>query len=208
MAGVTPTLRDNSGLFIGSTTGSLHDDLEFDNSRAADGGQYPSPNAFRRTLPSTLATELTMDLGLHGPVVVYAAGAASAAVACVRGAEYVRRGMVPMAIVGGMEIWTDGPPAGLAEPGVPAEAIASTQRRATDERCQIVLALIGPADSRGDQRPIGKFTQARLGGSDIHAPRQADRSLGLLVDLLAAGQGQMVVDGAVGIKAWLELQRL
>ena len=208
LVGVTPEHRDGSGVFIGSTTGSLHDDLVFDHSRVADGGQYPSPNAFRRTLPSTIATELTMDLGLHGPVVVYAAGAASAAVACVRGAEYVRRGIVPMAMVGGIEIWTDTHPRGMAEPRLLGDAKASTQWQPSDERCQIVLALIGSAEFPGDRRPMGEFTQAQLGGSDIHLPTPMDRSLTLLVDFLAAGQGQMVVDGAMGIKAVLELQRL
>ncbi len=207
MAGVAPTLRDGSGLFIGTTTGSLHDDIIFDNSRTTDGGQYPSPNAFRRTLPSTIATELTMDLGLHGPVVVYAAGAASAVVACVRGAEYIRRGMVPLAIVGGIEVWHEAITGGIAPAHVSADAAITAQPQVSPERCQMVLACIGPAELPGAPRPMSEFTQARLGGSNIHSPTTVNCRLQPLVDFLVAGQGQLVVDGAVGIKAWLELQR-
>ncbi|NNM88296.1 MAG: hypothetical protein HKL95_07230 [Phycisphaerae bacterium] len=207
LVGITADHRDGGGVFIGSTTGSLHDDLVFDESRVVDGGQYPSPNAFRRTLPSTIASEITIDLGLHGPVVVYAAGAASAAVACVRGIEYVRRGIVPMAIVGAMEIWTGAPHGGMAKAQVPAGAEAFTPRQTSAERCQIVLALIGSTEIPHNRPPLGQFAKARLGGSDIHLPGQMDRSLKLLVDLLVAGQGRMEVDGAVGIKAVLELQR-
>ncbi len=207
LSGITAGYRDGGGVFIGSTTGSLHDDLVFDESRVMDGGQYPSPNAFRRTLPSTIATEITMDLGLHGPVIVYAAGAASASVACVRGIDYLRRGIVPMAIVGGFEIWTGGDHGAMAKAQVPEGTEAIIPRPTSAERCQIVLALIGSAEIPGHRRPLGQFAQANLGGSDIHLPGQTDRSLNLLVDLLVAGQGRMEVDGAVGIKVVLELQR-
>lgn len=207
LAGVTPPQRDCAGLFIGNTIGSLRDDVAFDLSRVADGGKYPNPNVFRRTLPSSIATEMTIDLGLHGPVVVYAAGAASAAVACVRGTDYVRRGWAEMAIVGGIEIWTTGTPDSVAKSGVPIDAAACSQPRDAGERCQIVLALVAAADFVAGRRPMGEFTQGRLDGSKLYSPGQMDCSLGSLVDLLATGQGRMVVDGGMGIQALLELKR-
>ena len=112
-----------------------------------------------------------------------------------------------MAIVGGVEIWTGGDHGAMAKAQVPEDTEAILPRPTSAERCQIVLALIGSAEIPGHRRPLGQFVQANLGGSDIHQPGQMDRSLKLLVDLLVAGQGRMEVDGAVGIKAVLELQR-
>jgi hypothetical protein len=104
LRGVPVEARLGMGLVLGTTTGCLAADAEFDASRREAGGRYASPAAFSRTLPSTVAAEVSVKLTIGGPALTVCAGAASTAVALRRAASWLRRmaGM-ELCVAGGFE---------------------------------------------------------------------------------------------------------
>ncbi len=64
--------RDRLLLWVAAEDGSAAADREFWRGAAAEGGRYASPALFAATLPSFLAGDLAIALGLTGPVLVQA----------------------------------------------------------------------------------------------------------------------------------------
>jgi hypothetical protein len=95
--------RGRMGLVVGTTLGCVGEDRRFDLSRREAGGRYVSPGAFSRTLPSTVAAEVALALGLVGPSVVVSAGAGSAAVALRRAAAWMEGFGLAYCLAGGVE---------------------------------------------------------------------------------------------------------
>ncbi len=97
---IPPEMREATGVFLGMPYGSLAADLAFQRSRRADGGQFASPAAFARTLPSTLAAQVALAGGLCGPGVVVCAGSASGAVAVARASQWICSGAMESCLAG------------------------------------------------------------------------------------------------------------
>ncbi len=106
-------MKSRTGLVIGTALGCLETDRDFDRSRREAGGRYASPAAFSRTLPSTVAAELSLKLSLQGPSVVLCNGVNSAALALRRAVSWMTHFDLPYCIAGGME-WA-GPGVGQTE---------------------------------------------------------------------------------------------
>jgi len=103
LSDISRQARQTMGLFIGSVTGSLEDDRIFQRSRRTENGRYASPAAFRRTLPSTTPAELSIAFGLHGPLLVFAAGASSGLLAVRRSIAWIQTGRISLALAGMMD---------------------------------------------------------------------------------------------------------
>jgi hypothetical protein len=114
------------GLFLGTTTGSLPADREFDRSRRDAAGRYASPAAFARTLPSTLAAELSVTFGLQGPLITLCAADISAALALRRAALWMRHAALDAVIAGGCD-WQKSP--SPAAPDIPRAAFFLLSQR-------------------------------------------------------------------------------
>jgi hypothetical protein len=95
--------RDGMGLVLGTATACLHADRAFDRSRREAAGRYASPAAFAQTLPSTVAADLSVKLGLRGPLLTVDGGERSAAVAIRRGASWMRQLGLGQCLVGALE---------------------------------------------------------------------------------------------------------
>lgn len=93
-------ILEDTGLFLGMPSGSAAADLQFQRSRRADAGKFPSPAAFSRTLPSTLNARLALALGLRGPGLVFCAGPASGALAIARASQWIAAGIMQTCIAG------------------------------------------------------------------------------------------------------------
>lgn len=87
---IPPEERASLGVVLGTTTGCLAADAAFDRSRREAGGRYASPAAFARTLPSTVAAELSVKLKLAGPMLTVCAGDTSTAMAVRRAVSWRR----------------------------------------------------------------------------------------------------------------------
>jgi len=61
--------RTAAGIFLATRHGCLQTDIEFDRSRRETNGRFVSPAAFRGTLPSIGAGEISVQLGIRGPAV-------------------------------------------------------------------------------------------------------------------------------------------
>ena len=105
LAQLTPrlvTFGENARLATGLFMSVIHDsteaDIAFNASRRSDAGKYVSPPAFRQTLPSSPAAQLSIALGLGGPMVVFCGdvdGAQALAGAC----RWLESGAIHTAVV-------------------------------------------------------------------------------------------------------------
>jgi len=151
--------RESLGIIIGTTSGSLRMDHEFDRSRRDAGARFASPTAFRRTLPSTIAAEISVRLKLRGPLLTLCAGDASTALALRRGVAWLRHFQLNQVIVGGID-WP-----------MPTE-----HAPATDEPPQVAFLLL----SQDAQAPLGTARADRWTPADSGHPR--DKSLKMLAE--------------------------
>ncbi len=87
-----------TGLFMSVIHDSIEADIAFNTSRRLDGGKYVSPAAFRETLPSSPAAQLSIALGLGGPMVVFC-GDADGAQALASARRWLESGAIHMAVV-------------------------------------------------------------------------------------------------------------
>lgn len=96
LASLPPEERAPAGIILGSKTGCLLADIDFDESRRPS-ALFASPAAFARTLPSTPAAEISVKLALHGPVLMVTHGVLS------RALSWMRHTRAPVMIAGWME---------------------------------------------------------------------------------------------------------
>jgi len=121
--------RAATGLVLGTTLGCLETDRAFDRSRREHNGRYASPTAFSRTLPSTVAAELSLRFQLTGPSLVLSAGDSSAAIAVRRGVAWMRHFDLDYCIAGGID-WI-GPTVGTHEEKKVAFVLLGRETRGT-----------------------------------------------------------------------------
>ncbi len=141
LSDIEPPMRDTVGLVIGTALGCLETDRIFDRSRREAHGRYASPAAFARTLPSTVAAEITLKFSLHGPSLVVSSGATSTSLAIYRAMRWMEHFQLSFCIAGGMD-WLN-----LAAPNAPHNAHQKPPQVAAQN------ATKGPASTaRGDQR--------------------------------------------------------
>ncbi len=95
--------RQTMAVFLGTMRGAREEDLIFQRSRKNSNGKYSSPAAFSRTLPSTVAAELTIEFGIRGPLLVFTAGAASGLLASVRAIRWIQSGNISLALTGALD---------------------------------------------------------------------------------------------------------
>ncbi len=92
------SVRHDTGLFMSLPDDSLAADIAFNSSRRLDAGKYPSPAAFRSTLPSTRAAEIAITFGLGGPLVVFCdPPGGNNSLACAR--RWIFSGAISLAVV-------------------------------------------------------------------------------------------------------------
>ncbi|NNM85748.1 MAG: hypothetical protein HKL96_08340 [Phycisphaerales bacterium] len=90
-------------LFLGTTDGSLVEDLLFERSRSIQAGRYASPAIFRRTLPNIILSEIALTCQLQGPGSTLVAGPASAALAVYRAITTMQLYNEPLALAAAIE---------------------------------------------------------------------------------------------------------
>lgn len=96
--GINKAARLATGIFMSVPNDSIEADIAFNASRRSDGGKYPSPAAFRETLPSSPAAQLSIALGLGGPMVVFC-GDAHGAQALASARRWLHSGAIQLAVV-------------------------------------------------------------------------------------------------------------
>jgi 3-oxoacyl-(acyl-carrier-protein) synthase len=154
---LSPPDRTELGVVLGTVVGSLQADWEFDRSRREAGGRYASPAAFSRTLPSTSAAEITVKLGIRGPLLTVCAGNASAGTAIRRASVWMRHMHLRHCLVG---------------------AIDAGMRDFAESPAAAVLLL-------GGQESVGIVTLEAMGTVDLN--ESVDDSLNQLVAWIQAG---------------------
>ncbi len=180
-------------LFLGTTDGSLVEDLLFERSRGIQAGRYASPAMFRRTLPNIILSEIALTCHLQGPGSTLVAGAASAALAVYRAITTMRLYNEPLAF------------AAAIEPLPPANAAP-----------RFLLMLLGlqpPHDRRAaattQPSKCVDASLCRSAGSQAKMPRQisGDAGIGAISDaIMAAGTAKQTVSAtaATGLTIHLE----
>lgn len=93
---------EGSGLVLGTLTGCLEADERFDATRGQDGGA--SPLLFPATLATAPAAELSIRLGLRGPVSVVSSGESSWLEAIAIGCQLVALGEATLVLACGLEV--------------------------------------------------------------------------------------------------------
>jgi hypothetical protein len=111
---------DRSGLVLGTVVGSLEADERFDESRSLEGG--PSPLLFPATLATAPLAELSIRLGLRGPVEVVSAGEASLLEAIALGVRLVEAREAELVLAAGLEVAARSSGALLGDAGVLCES--------------------------------------------------------------------------------------
>jgi Beta-ketoacyl synthase, N-terminal domain len=185
--------RREMGLFIGSTTGSLEDDRIFQRSRRAQAGRYASPAAFRRTLPSTVPAELSIALGICGPLLVFAAGESSGLLAIIRAVQWIKAGRIFLALAGMLDWY--GPD------------IAPDKQKSGS--CRTLMCLIGSAATLHSRTPQIKITKVELAASAFKMAGIQDQSFPLLLESLQKleGESSLELESETGTLCRLVLQR-
>ncbi len=95
---INKVVRLSTGLFMSVPNDSIEADLAFNASRRSDDGKYTSLAAFRETLPSSPAAQLSIALGLGGPMVVFC-GDAHGAQALASARRWLESGAIHAAVV-------------------------------------------------------------------------------------------------------------
>jgi 3-oxoacyl-(acyl-carrier-protein) synthase len=95
--------RSHVGILLGTESGSAAADREFLASTQQRGAAFGSPGNFVYTLASSALAEISIGLGLQGPVLTFAAGAASGLTALGAACAEVKSGRVEACIAGQME---------------------------------------------------------------------------------------------------------
>lgn len=144
---VPPTGREGMGLFMGTRFGCLEDDRNFQRSRLADGGKYASPAAFRRTLPSTLAAELSIAFAIRGPLIVFAENKTPARRAILHALHWINSGRLDSAIAGSFDYF-----------------VGHTGKSTTTESgiCRTMLCLLGTDNAFPGLTPWAAITPATV----------------------------------------------
>jgi len=175
-------IRRAMGMVIGTTLGSLEQDRHFDESRRQDNGRYASPATFTRTLPNTIASELSIRFGIGGPTLVVSAGNASTLLALSRAAVWMQHMRLENCLAGGLE-WLG--------PGV-CDETGSTAR----DRCRGILCLLSRTVSPG----ASKIIHANIASSSLRRTTHLDVSMLQLTDALQRGAaGEITADSGDGM---------
>ncbi len=175
-------VRRTMGMVIGTTLGCLEQDRRFDESRCQDNGRYASPAAFTRTLPNTMASELSIRFGIGGPTLVVCSGGASTLLALARASVWMHHMGLENCLAGGLD-WLG--------PGVPDE-MGSTGH----DRCRGVLCLL----SRNHSPRALKIVHSSIVSSALRQSTHLDASMLQFTEVLQSGaSGEIIADSGDGM---------
>jgi 3-oxoacyl-(acyl-carrier-protein) synthase len=105
-ADLTAAERDRAALLVGAVGGGMFEGEEWYWEETRSGQPSPRVKALRSILPFTHAETLGWRLGLGGPKETVVMACASGAAAIMLGAELIREGVTPVALVGGVDAFT------------------------------------------------------------------------------------------------------
>lgn len=128
------------GLAMGTSSGCLEPDLEFEAELSKKGAGFGGPSLFVYTLPTAPPGELSVAFGAHGPLVSLDAGSCSALFALSWAAREVDAGRADAVLCGAMEL------------GVPDELLAFflvEKQGRTVEACLCGFDEGGPSGADG-----------------------------------------------------------
>lgn len=153
---------DGSGLVLGTLSGCLEADERFEATRGQEGGA--SPLLFPPTLATAPAAELSIRLGLRGPVSVVSSGETSLLAAVALGAQLVALGEATLVLACGLEVASRSAALAFGRAGPFAESAACLVLEPEGSTGPRALAFVEPAwgeSSTGDDAS-GRATD-RLG---------------------------------------------
>jgi Beta-ketoacyl synthase, N-terminal domain len=101
---LAPEQRRGCGLIVGSAAGCAVADHEFQSGLDQRGLPFGSPSVFVYTLPTAPLGEVSIALGIEGPLCTVSAGGASGLAAIARAAAEVANGDLEHALCGAMEL--------------------------------------------------------------------------------------------------------
>jgi hypothetical protein len=175
--------RANTGLVIGTAQGSLAADLEFDRSRREMGGRYASPAAFSRTLPSAVATALSVNLQLRGPLLTVLSAENCATLALRRAAAWMHHFHLHYCLAGAVE-----------------QPLASDPQRVSG-----ALLLLARGDDAHGGVAAGRLTISERGVERAAASDESGAGVDDALHLLLSSIGRprtMELPGKWGVQLW------
>jgi hypothetical protein len=170
----------DAGLVLGSLLGSAEADRRFDATRALEGGA--SPALFPATLSTSPASEVSIRLGLQGPVLSVSAGEASLLAAIGLALRALERGDADLMLACGLEVAAPDAARRLGRPGPFAESV-------------LVLVLERDGAGPGIARGRGGAAPPLDAGFDLLGNRAGPALAGLLAR--PGARGSVAVEDGV-----------
>jgi len=145
------SLRETTGVFLGSTTGCLSVDRDF----AATLALRPQPSLYARTLPTTAGAEISRVLGLRGPGLAVVQEASPGWQALVAGWQEVAFGTCDAALCGEYHV----PPPEDSPPWVVLALLVAVSLAAPGRLLQCRFLGTGDPDPGTDLRELVAATR-------------------------------------------------